>query len=63
MKLSKRYLYDGIDSSKFGVMSRFMWTKSLEAARKSGIIPQASKLKPEDLFVPLVGGPSEVARP
>lgn len=54
LKISKRYLFEGVGPNKFGSMSRARWLRSIEIAKKYGVIPADSPITVEQIYDPSV---------
>lgn len=61
LKLRQRYFYEGVGRERIGSMTEQQWKKSIDIARRYGLIPELSPLTPADvvdtsLMRELVGG-------
>jgi ABC-type nitrate/sulfonate/bicarbonate transport system substrate-binding protein len=50
LRLSKRFIFDGIPEDQYGQMSHRLWSKSLEIAREFGMVSRNSQLTARDLY-------------
>jgi ABC-type nitrate/sulfonate/bicarbonate transport system substrate-binding protein len=57
MKISKRYLFEGVGQDGFGSMTPHHWVSSLAIAQKYKIVKRKNLL-PEDFYINVVGPPA-----
>ncbi len=50
LKLAQRFFFEGVSKAKLGWMTEWKWNRSIQIAKKYGVIPANSTLKAKDIF-------------
>lgn len=50
LKLAQRFFFEGVGRERVGWMSEWKWARSIDIARKYGLIPRESKIQARDVF-------------
>ena len=50
LKLAQRFFFEGVGKAHLGRMSHWKWQRSIDIAKKFGVIPTGSRLQVKDVF-------------
>jgi len=50
LKLAQRFFFEGVGKRRLGWMSEWKWKRSVDIARKFGVIPKDSQIQAKDVF-------------